>query len=111
MIGIPRVLQTKADFDDMEAMVKLGEVRAADLAKHYKGLLECRYTYVFDKILNSDGDSDADGDMPDYCHAVDPESEQITQLKRVEDPSARAITLGFTWDYIESRIKSLSGEL
>lgn len=107
MIGIPRVLQTKADFDDMEAMVKLGEVRASDLAKHYKGLLECRYTYVFDKILNGD----ADGDMPDYCHTVDPESGQTTQLKRIEDPSARAITLGFTWDYIESRIKSLSGEL
>ena len=105
MHGIPKVLQTRTDFTEVEAMVAAGETYPKALAAHYRGLLEQRYQYVFDRKL-ADGEA-PDGDMPAYCVTADPETGVRSQLRREDDPDAFALRLGFTWAEIDARIAAL----
>ena len=83
-------------------MVAAGEVYPVTVAAHYRGLLEQRYQYVFDRKL-ADGEA-TDGDMPAYCVTADPETGVRSQLRREDDPGAFALRLGFTWAEIDARL-------
>ncbi len=105
MIGISDVLQTRVDFDDLDALAESGEVCKEELARHYIGLQAGRYIYVFEKKLK---EGDVVGREPEYLQITDSETGETSQLMRVNDPDARALKIGFTWDYIELRINDLT---
>lgn len=105
MINLPKILQTPADFELAESLATSGEISHAELARHYEGLLEGRYHYVFDHDLLAG--AAPDGPMPDYCVTENQETGARQQLKRVDNLSARALDLGFTWLQIEQRISAL----
>jgi hypothetical protein len=106
MHGIPRILQTRADFDLALALARTGEAHPPIVATHFAGLIEASRSYAFDKVL---ADSQApDGPMPAYC--VLEASEALptrTQLKQVTDPEARLFALGYTVAEVETIITEL----
>ncbi len=106
MHGIPRVLQTRADFDEALAMVASGEAHASQVIPHFAGLIESSKHYVFDKLLPEG--TEPDGGMPTYC-VLEP-TEQTparVQLVQATDPEARIFSLGYTVAEVESIITEL----
>ncbi|WP_022727220.1 hypothetical protein [Fodinicurvata sediminis] len=111
MIGVPRILRTKQDFENVKAGVISGDItgrHAARALAHWQGLLS-RHRYSFDRLL-SEGES-PDGSEPDYRVMEDLDEETgdtiRRQLKREEDPNARIVTLGYSVSEVEAVISDM----
>jgi hypothetical protein len=106
MHGIPKILQTRADFDAALSLARSGDASPAQVAIHFEGLIESAYKYAFDKVL-ADGDA-PDGDKPEYI-VVEPSEKRPTrrQLKRVIDGDARIYQLGYNVAEVETIINEL----
>lgn len=106
MIGIPKILQTRADFDLALDMARRGDASRAEVARHFRGLIEAAHYYTFDRHL-AEGEA-PDGEPPEYCvvDSAEVQSER-RQEKRVVDTSARLFQLGYTLDEVQSIIDEL----
>lgn len=106
MHGIPKILQTRADFDESLALARSGQAHADTVARHFAGLVESAHHYAFEKLL-SEG-QEPDGAMPEYCVLEPTEQNPArTQLKLSIDPQARLFALGYTVAEVESIITEL----
>ena len=106
MHNIPKILQTRADFDLCYDAAMAGEVQPIAVIPHFMGLLESAHCYVFDKELAEDEQA---GKLPDYCECVDTSGDNPTrtQLKRQVDTSARLFVLGYSIAELDSIIATL----
>ena len=108
MQGIPKILQTRADFDLALDMARSDEASLRTVASHFVGLIESAHRYVYDRDM-SDGEA-PDGVMPDYCVTEATEADPVRrQLKREVDPSARLFELGYTIGDVRAIITDLEG--
>jgi len=106
MQGIPKILQTREDFDLTLALARAGEVHKPTVAKHFAGLIESAHHYVFDKTLTAQ--EPPTGPMPAYCVIEASEQDpERRQLKLAVDPQARIFGLGYTLAEVESIITEL----
>lgn len=109
MYGIPKILQTRADFDFCLVAAKSGEANPHEALQHFRGLISSAQTYAFDKILTAD--EPPSGEQPDYY--VSEQKDETTggtirtqnQLKI--DPSARIFSLGYTITEVTTIITEL----
>lgn len=108
MQGIPKILQTRADFDLALDMARRGEASRAAVAQHFRGLVEAARHYVFDRVL-ADGEA-PDGAPPEYW-VIEPteDNPQRRQEKRTLDPEARLFKLGYSLAEVEAIINELEG--
>ncbi|MCX8016405.1 MAG: hypothetical protein N2690_00685 [Rhodocyclaceae bacterium] len=108
MQGIPKILQTRADFDLALDLARRGEADSAAVARHFRGLIESAHYYAFDRVL-ADGEA-PDGEPPQYL-VIEPTADQPQrrQEKRTVDPSARLFQLGYTLAEVETIIHELEG--
>lgn len=108
MHGIPRILQTREDFDMALAAARSGEADKTIVAGHFKGLIEAAHYYAFDRYL-ADGEA-PDGAPPEYW-VIDPTEDQPQrrQEKRALDPEARLFKLGYSLAEVEAIINELEG--
>ncbi|OXS13995.1 hypothetical protein CGX12_16570 [Zobellella denitrificans] len=97
MHGLPRILQTRADYERALAMAASAACRPADALPHFVGLLESRWAYQFDRLLTEN--EHPDGAAPDYL-VSEAEGEDGTlvraQHRRAEQPGAKIHRLGYT---------------
>lgn len=108
MQGIPKILQTRADFDSALELARSGEASRGTVASHFAGLVESAHRYAFDRDL-AEGEA-ADGDLPAYCVIEATELDLVRQqLKREVDSSARLFALGYTLAEVESIVTELGG--
>lgn len=106
MYGIPRVLQTRADFDLAVSLARSGEADRHAAAQHLRGLIEATRHYVYDRDLAPA--EPPDGAPPEFCVVDATEQDPVRrQLVRVVDPSARLFALGFTQQEAEALITEL----
>jgi hypothetical protein len=106
MHGIPRVLQTRADFDLAVSLARSGEADRRAVAQHLRGLIEAAYHYVYDRDLAPT--EPPDGAVPEFYVVDATEQDPVRrQLVRVVDPAGRLFALGFTPAEIESLITEL----
>lgn len=109
MQGIPKILQTREDFDLMLALARAGEAGKPAVAKQFAGLVASAHHYVFDKTLTAQ--EQAAGAMPDYCVTEATEQDPMRhQLKLAVDPQARIFGLGYTLAEVESIITELGAQ-
>jgi hypothetical protein len=109
MQGIPKILQTREDFDLTLALARAGEAHKPAVAKHFAGLAESARHYVFDKILAAQEPPTAS--MPAYCVIEASEQDPARrQLKLAVDPQARIFALGYTLAEVESIITELGAQ-
>ena len=106
MQGIPKILQTREDFDSALALARAGEVSTQTVANHFAGLAESAQHYVFDKTLAAA--EQPTGPMPAYC-VIEATEQNPTrqQLRLAVDPQARLFDLG----YILAEVQSIVTEL
>lgn len=108
MHGIPRILQTREDFDLALAAARSGEADKTIVAGHFKGLIEAAHYYAFDRYL-ADGEA-PDGAPPEYWVIEPTEYQpQRRQEKRTLDPEARLFKLGYSLAEVEAIINELEG--
>lgn len=108
MQGIPKILQTRADFDAALELARTGEASRAVVARCFGGLVESAHHYVYDRDLAAD--EAPDGVLPDYCVTEASEQNPVRrQLKRTVDPEARLFALGYSIVEVESIITELGG--
>ena len=95
MKGLPKLLQTREDFNEALALAETDKSIAHALANQFKGLLESSYKYEFDKNLAEN--ELPDGELPDFVVVEKNDEQNIKrhQLKRVIDENARLFSLGF----------------
>lgn len=109
MYGLPKTLQTRADYDTCLAAAKSGEANARDVCMHFRGLITSSQSYVFDKKL-SDTEQPT-GEMPEYCisEQKDDATGVITRVqhKLTIDPSARIFELGYSIAEVSNIITQL----
>jgi len=106
MQGIPKVLQTRDDFDLALTLARAGEASASVVARHFVGLVESAHHYAFDRVL-LDTEA-ADGAPPIFCVAEATDQDPVRrQLKRTIDPAARLLALGFTLVEVQTIITEL----
>ncbi len=109
MYGIPKILQTRNDFDSCLTAAKSGEASAAAVIMHFRGLITSSQTYIFDKTLSED--EQPSGEMPEYCIAE--QKDEVTavvtraQYKLTTDTNARIFELGYTIENVEQIIAEL----
>lgn len=95
MQGIPKILQTRDDFDSALNLARSGDAPRVTVAKHFAGLAESAQHYVFDKSLAAE--EPPTGPMPDYCVIEASEQDPVRrQLKLSTDLQARLFELGYT---------------
>lgn len=106
MHGIPKILQTRADFDMALDMARTGQADRRLVARHFRGLVDAAHKYVFDRVLAA-GEA-PDGTPPAFWviepHEMNPNR---VQEKRVLDPEARLFALGYTLAEVETIINEL----
>jgi hypothetical protein len=110
MYGVPKTLNTRADFDRVHDLAKAGRLPAEGVKKYWQGLLSGKDHYVFDRIL-ADGE-DPDGTPPDYIVLNVEQDDGTTerrQQKLMENPDARIFKLGYTAADVETKISELGG--
>ncbi len=108
MQGIPRIMQTREDFDLALAAARAGAADRRAVASHYAGLIEAAKRYVFDREL-AEGEQ-PDGEMPAYCVTEATEQDpKRRQLKLEIDPESRLFQLGYTVAEVEAVINELEG--
>lgn len=106
MHGIPRILQTREDFDLAILSARSGDADRHTVAQHLRGLIEAAQHYIYDRDLAPA--ELPDGAMPEFCVTEATEQDPVRrQLVRVVDPGARLFALGFTQAEIESLITEL----
>lgn len=106
MQGIPKILQTREDFDLTLALARAGEAHKPAVARHFAGLAESARHYVFDKTLTAD--EKPTGPMPDYCVIEPSEQDPVRrQLKLSIDPQSRLFGLGYTLAEVASIVTEL----
>lgn len=109
MYGIPKILQTRNDFDSCLTAAKSGEASAAAVIMHFRWLITSSQTYIFDKTLSED--EQPSGEMPEYCIAE--QKDEVTavvtraQYKLTTDTNARIFELGYTIENVEQIIAEL----
>lgn len=109
MQGLPKILQTREDFDLALGLARAGEAPASAVARHFAGLIESAYHYDFDRVL-LDTEA-ADGDLPDFCVTEATEQDPVRrQLKRTADLEARLFALGYTLAEVQSIITELEAK-
>lgn len=110
MIGEPKYLNTKDDFEGIHALAVSGKMPAEPMRQQWQGLLEGAYTYEFDKDLASG--ASPDGTAPDYI-VLNVEQLDGTvvrrQEKRVRSTSSRLDRLGYTEAEVQAKIAELGG--
>lgn len=109
MYGIPKILQTREDFDFCLSAAKLGDASPHELLPHFRGLITSAQAYVFDKELGED--EQPSGKQPDYC-VSEQKDETTGDIKRIQnrldiDKSARIFALGYTIDEVTEIITEL----
>lgn len=106
MYGIPRILQTRADYERCHALALAVAADPAAMRRHWQGLKNGARHYVFDRHL--DAEQAPDGPAPDYL-VIEPaeEGEPRRQMKLVDDPSARMHALGYDLAQIDQKIAQL----
>ena len=109
MYGIPKILQTRADFDFCLVAAKSGTANPHDVLQHFRGLISSAQAYVFDKTLVAN--EQPSGKQPDYfvSEEKDEEAGEIvrTQYRMGTDNSARIFSLGYTIDEVTAIITDL----
>ena len=116
MNNLPQILQTPADFALAESMVASGTVQASELVRHYQGLLSDRYTYQFSSVLAAGATPPVSVQTPPEWWieqgglASDGSAAPARVLARTDNPAARALGLGLSWDAIAKRITQLGAE-
>ncbi|NMM21855.1 MAG: hypothetical protein HHJ15_18200 [Rhodoferax sp.] len=109
MHSIPKILQTREDFDQALALARSGDAPRATVAKHFAGLAESAQHYVFDKVLAAN--ELPTGPMPDYCVTEASEQDPVRrQLKLSIDPQARLFELGYTLANVASIVNELGAQ-
>jgi len=113
MRGIPRnALMTRNDFELLQQRARDGELRpqqVEELKQRWQALLNGRYVYQFDRILE-DGEN-PDGSEPDY-RVIEEEDESTgeivrRQYKRIESSTSRLVKLGYTVSDVEDALAEL----
>ncbi|BCS94494.1 hypothetical protein DSLASN_01260 [Desulfoluna limicola] len=64
MYGLPHVLKTRADFENMHALAIAGGIPAAEAIRRWQALINGQTTYEFDRVLGSS--EEPDGPEPGY---------------------------------------------
>lgn len=111
MQGLPKILQTREDFDLALEMARAGETSALSVANHFTGLVESAHSFIFDRALAAS--EAADGALPDFCVTEATEQDPVRrQLKRTVDPNpnARLFALGYTLAEVQSIIAELESK-
>lgn len=109
MQGLPKILQTREDFDLALELARAGEASAATVARHFTGLVESAHGFVFDRTLSAAEVSD--GVLPDFCVTEATEQDPVRrQLKLTVDPAARLFALGYTLAEAQSIITELESK-
>lgn len=109
MQGLPKILQTRDDFDLALELARAGEASASTVARHFTGLVESAHSFVFDRVL-LDAEA-ADGVLPDFCVTEATDQDPVRrQLKRTVDPDARLFALGYTLADVQSIITELESK-
>lgn len=109
MYGIPKILQTRADFDFCLVAAKSGEANPHDVLQHFRWLISSAQTYVFDKTLTAD--EPPSGVQSDYY--VSEQKDETTgdtirtQSRLKIDQSARIFSLGYTITEVTTIITEL----
>lgn len=110
MIGVPRYLNTREDYEYAHRLALEGQISPADMRQFWEGLLAGAYCYRFDRNL-ADGEP-ADGPAPDYIvlEVQQPDGTVVRrQEKRVRDTSSRMDRLGYTEAEVQVKIAELWG--
>lgn len=106
MHDIPKILQTRDDFDLALTLARARNASSAVVARHFTGLVESAHSFVFDRILSAV--EAADGALPNYCVTEATDQDPVRrQLKRTIDPAARLFALGFILVEVQTIITEL----
>ncbi len=106
MQGLPKILQTRADFDLALSMARLGRIGPSVVVLHFDGLIESAQSFVFDRILTAT--EAPDGAMPAFCVTEATDQDLVRrQLKLVNDQGGRLFTLGYTLAEVQLIITEL----
>jgi len=109
MQKIPKILQTRSDFDLALALARSGAESKSVTCNHFAGLIESAHHYAFDRVLLAA--ELADGAMPTFCVTDASEHDPVRrQLKQVIDPDARLFALGFTLPEVQAIITELGAK-
>jgi hypothetical protein len=109
MQGLPKILQTREDFDLALELARAGEVVASNVARDFEGLIGSAHHFVFDRELSVS--ETADGIMPDFCVTEATEQDPLRrQLKLSVDADARLFALGYTLAEAQSIISELESK-
>lgn len=110
MYGVPKILNTRQDYDRVHSLALSGEVPQEEVKKHWQGLLNSREKYEFDRTL-AESES-PDGPAPDFI-VLDVELEngsiERRQQKLVSNTDAAMFRLGYNVAEVESKINELGG--
>jgi len=128
MYGVPKVCKTVKDFERVHELAKAGKLpreRGVDpkelVKKQWQGLQNSHYHYVFDRVLDEDGEKDGkspdykkekDGKSPDYKEVREVKEDGSTerrQFKLKENPSGKIFKLGYDPDDVQAKIEELGG--
>lgn len=105
MISIPAILKTREDYDRAEQCAVSGVYKPSDVIRHFVGLQQNRFSYVFDRIL-AEGEA-PDGAHPEFRIIEDDETGVRTQLKQEEMANATIFQLGYTVSAVKKIITKL----
>ncbi len=109
MIGTPKYLNTKADYEYAHARALEGRIAHDAMRRHWEGLIHGAYCYRFDRLLRAD--EPADGPAPDFLVTEVEQDGAVVrrQQKRVRDAAARIDVLGYTEAEVQAKIGELGG--
>ena len=109
MHGIPKILQTREDFEQLLNLARAGNASCATVSRHFAGLAESAKHYVFEKVLAAD--ESPTGAMPDFCVTEASAQDPVRrQLKLSIDPQARLFALGYTLAEVASIVNELGAQ-
>lgn len=110
MIGAPKHLNTKEDYEYAHALTVEGHLPAELMRRYWEGLLATRQMYAYDRDL---GDTEnPDGPEPDYKVITDTKedgTEVRRQYKLGLNPGAAIDRLGYAVAEVEAKLAELGG--
>jgi hypothetical protein len=110
MIGAPKHLNTKDDYEYAHALATEGKIPADAMRKQWEGLLATRQVYAYDRDLGAT--EDPDGPEPEYRVITDTAedgTETRKQYKLGPNPGAAIDRLGYTVAEVEAKLAELGG--
>ncbi len=108
MYGVPKICKTAKDLERIHEMAKQGKLPREQVKNYWRGLLNNRQRYVFDRILSDT--EDPDGNPPDYIvleNELDDGTTERRQHKLEENSDALIFRLGYTVSQVENKISEL----